>query len=250
MRTVAENGFGFGENITESGFSNQYPNKDLIKECLLDNCPDMDLGYGGTDQLIYQTCCNDLFMYLQYLRRNHMEIDASFNEYFSRYILGRALNEHRNYISIPTVKVSQYRKDAEEFAKFLVTEWYHKFLKRTKVVFKNNPDAVKAQMKFSINIHDLFTQKEWDELSLYIQGILFCNGERCFIGVLVENLVKNCVMTLGKMTLSKNDKIQFMESIGAEAKRMCYSTGPLIWVFPNLKVKLREWRGDNEAVQS
>jgi hypothetical protein len=67
--------------------------------------------------------------------------------------------------------------------------------------------------------------------------------------VLVENLVKNYVRTSGKMTLSNKDKVQFMESIGAEAKRMCYSTGALVWVFPNLKAKVREWRNDNATSQ-
>ena len=233
------------------GFNKDYPNKDLIKECLLDLCPDFDIGYGGTDQMIYQTCCDDLFIYLQYLRRNNMEIDTIFNEYFSRFVLGRALNEKRDYIPIPPSQLPQYRKDAEEFAKLLVGQWYHKFLKRTKIVFKNDQEAVKAQMKqTTIDLHDLFTDEELDELKDYIREILLRNGERCFINVLVENLVKNYVRNSGKMALSEKDKIQFMESVGSEAKRMCCTTGVLVWMFPNLKAKLREWRNDNEAVQN
>ncbi len=232
------------------GFDNQYPKKDLIKECLLDLCPDMDIGYGGTDQMIYQTCCNDLFMYMEYLRRNKLELDMLFNEYFARFVLGRALDESRDYIPIPPSRLTKYRKDAEQFTKFLVSQWYFIFLKRTKIVFKNDQEAVKAQMKnTSLNVHDLFTDEEWDELSLFIKDILFRNGERCFIEVLVENLVKNYIRASGKLALGEKDKVQFLQAIGAEAKRMCCTTGVLVWMFPNLKTKLREWRNDNAAVQ-
>jgi hypothetical protein len=233
----------------EHWFNDIVQQKDLIKIYLLEHCSGLDLEHLGADYMIYNVCCDDILMFLKYLKRNNMETDKEFTEYFARFVLNTSLDD-KYYHEFTPDQFEKYKVDANEFAKMLVNEWWKKYLVRTKVVFKNNKEAQVslASMK-AIDLHSIFTPEEWDEISEYIQEILFRNGERCFIRILIENVAKSYLKTNNKVSFSHNDKVQFMEKLGTEAKRMCYVTGVLVWMFPNYNARVREWRNDNAAVQ-
>jgi len=232
------------------GFEEHWDNRDLIRKLLLDKCPDLDIDGNGTDRMIYITCRDDLYLYLKFLRRNGFETDKDFTEYFSRYILERTLDDEL-FKEYTAKQIEEYSKQAPEFAQYLVNEWWKKFLVRTKVVFQKNPEMQsKMEINNRMDMVALFTQEERDELYSYIEDIFIRNGERCFLTVLADQLCKNYIHKEKKMALSQKDKLQLMEACGAEAKRMCYTTGMLVWMLPNYKARVREWRDDrNGAIQ-
>lgn len=233
--------------MNEEWFNDVVEQKNLIKLCLQEKCSDLDMNYNGADYILYRVCCEDISMFLQYLRRNNMETDKDFTEYFARFILSTSLEDEVFHQFTPS-QTEKYRIQSVEFARMLVNEWWKKYLVRTKVVFKTNKEAQEAMEKNkAMDLNSLFTREEWNEISEYIQEILFRNGERCFIKILIETTAKNYIRGSGKMALSQNDKVQFMKSIGSEAKRMCYTTGVLVWMFPNYNARVREWRQDNDA---
>jgi hypothetical protein len=49
--------------------------------------------------------------------------------------------------------------------------------------------------------------------------------------------------------MSREEKIQFMASMGEEAKRMSNTTGVLVWLLPNMNIKVREWREGMDTYQ-
>lgn len=224
-------------------FHEFFESKDLIKELLAEKCSELDLD--GQDRLIYITCINDLFIYLRYLRNNGMETDKKFSDYFARFVLGKPLDGRDDY-QFTKEQMVKYNEMSKIFGKFSVNEWWAKFLERTKIVLnEESKNAINNRIRVNkdIDLFMIFLPQELDEIREYLENILLRNGERCFIDLLIDQLCKNYIR--GKESLTEHEKIQIMEAMGLEARRMCYSKGPLVWILPNMKARVREWRNDN-----
>ena len=226
---------------------------DLIKTLLLEHCPELDLKDG--EKVILETCRQDLYLHCMYLIDTHLATDPLFLEYFSFFVLHFEMGiEHETQPILTPEQEIKYDIDCEKFAKQLVDEWWSKFQVRTQVKPTKSDEEKKAMSMF-MGVRNIFTPEEIEEIHHYLAVILLRNGERCFLQLMVDNLIRGIVATKvnpKKMIFTSQDKVQIIQLMGLEAKRMTERSGPLVIMFPDqhyYKAKMSEWRGgDMNAV--
>jgi len=223
---------------------------DLIARLLLERCPELDLN--GIEKQILISCKDDLALYIMYLRENHLVTDEVFMEYFATFVLDFDLGiEHLVQPILTAEQEVRYDIDCEKFAATLVNEWWAKFQIRTEVKL-TKPDVPPMAMG-NMRMRNVFTPDEMDDLRYYIAMILLKNGERCFIDIMISNLVAGTIMMRinpNKVSFSPQDKLQLIQAIGFEAKRMTEKSGPLIFLFADknyYRAHMREWRSDSHG---
>lgn len=221
--------------------------EDLIRTYLLVKSPDLDLD--NTERTIYVTCKEDIYLYLKYLVNNNLTSEKIFIDYLTKYALHKALDGTLYFITKDDAKyIKKHERKIREFMRLFVNEWWRKYLVRTKIILNKDEEKIKRTAMDKTNsvfLEEIFTNEELNEVSEYIINILLKNGERCFLNILCEQLIKARIQQTE--STKKIDKIQLMQSLGIEAKRMTYVVGPLIFVLPNLKPKVREWRSGMQA---
>jgi len=223
----------------------------LVATLLLDNCPELDLR--GGEKMILDTCLQDLYLYSLYLIDSHLATDPLFLEYFSFFVLHHEMGvEHETQPILTGEQEIKYDIDCEKLAKQLVDEWWKKFLVRTQIKPVLSKDEQKQMMWGSVR--HIFTPEEKEEIHHYLAVILLKQGERCFINMMIDNLMMAIIMRINpkKTDFTTQDKVQLVTSMGFEAKRMTEKIGPLVFLIPNAqyyKANLREWRGDGEVGQ-
>jgi hypothetical protein len=106
----------------------------------------------------------------------------------------------------------------------------------------------------NMRMRNMFTPDEMDDLHFYVAMILIRNGERCFIDLMITNLIGGTIMmrvSPNKTSFSQQDKLQLTQAIGLEAKRMTERSGPLIFLFVDknyYKAHMREWRDSHGQI--
>jgi hypothetical protein len=219
---------------------------DLIGRLLLERCPELDIN--GIEKQIFISCKDDLCLYIMYLRENHLVTDELFMEYFATFVLNFDLGiDHSIQPILTTEQEIQYDIDCEKLAVTLVDEWWTKMQIRTevKLIRPKNPPMMIGMNK------NIFTHDEMDDLRYYIAMILLKNGERCFINLMITNLIAGVIMTKvnpTKTTFTEQDKLQLTQAIGFEARELSKRTGPLIWLFVDknyFSSKMREFHDPN-----
>ncbi len=234
-----------GENMFRSIPFSYNKHSDLIARLLLQHCPELDLN--GIEKQLLISCKDDLALYIMYLRENHLVTDDMFMEYFTTFVLNFDLGiEHLVQPILTAEQEVRYDIDCEKFADTLVDEWWKKFQVRTevKLIKPDIPPMVMGNMR----MRNMFTPDEMDDLHFYVAMILIRNGERCFIDLMIGNLVAGTIMmrvSPNKTSFNQQDKLQLTQAIGFEAKRMTERSGPLIFLFADknyYRAHMREWR--------
>jgi hypothetical protein len=227
-----------------------YSHNDIIAKKLLEHCPELDLN--GVEKQILLACKDDLVLYIMYLQENKMVVDELFIEYFATFVLNTDLGiEHSIQPILSDDKELIYRDDSETFADRLVDEWWKKFQIRTKIQMVK-PDMPPMAMGMGVN-RVIFNPSEMDDLRRYVAIILLKNGERCFIDLMIHNLIAQVIGTKvspNKASFTEQDKLQLVQAIGFEAKQLTQKSGPLIFLYADknyYKAHMREWRSDGNG---
>lgn len=225
--------------------------KYLIKNLLLEHCPELDLN--GMEKILLDECKYDLSLYILYLLEQHMVIDELFIEYFSMFVLDYDIGaDHTVQPILNTEQELQYNIDCEKYAKILVNEWWNKFQVRTQIKLNKTKDDKKV-MNTMNGIQLIFTPEEMNDLNYYVATILIKNGERVFLRMIVDNIIIGTIATRvskSKINFTDQDKLQLVQTIGFEAKELSRKSGPLIFMFIDkhyYSAKLREWRSDKHG---
>jgi hypothetical protein len=134
------------------------------------------------------------------------------------------------------------------YVKQFVHMWWKKWMERVKITFtqpKNAVDAMQAPQP------EQFTPQERHEILNGVINQLFKLGECCCPSLMANNLFTMYLKQNGNKQWTLAEKINLRTTLIKQAKQMAYTSGPLIWMRPNIKklnTNLGEFRNDDAPV--
>jgi hypothetical protein len=201
-----------------------------------------ELSLNGEDRKLYDICLVDLRNYLSYLDRNCQKLESESPELkIEREELGDILSvviTNRLYGLHDDMKSTI---EVKEFIHWWVKWWFKKWQERTQVIFKDQPS------KFNVDsiVPNPFNGVERDELMQATRDKLIQCGEICCSSILAEAVFKKDMQASDKRDWSIQDKINLVSRLQREAREMSYTHGVLVFIKPDKRYGLREWRDDN-----
>lgn len=218
----------------------------LLKKLLLDKCGALDLD--GSEQMLIDICAHDLYLYILWCMESTPVTDILFLEYFTTFVLHYDLEvEHEVQPILTNELITKYENDSEEYAKILISGWWKKFMERVAVKPTRSKEEMQMATTFLPTSH-IFNPDEMNELYHYVATILLRNGERCFLRPMMDNILSMTLSRANKSGYKLEDKLNLMQAVGAEAKRLISKSGPIMFVYPTygkLNFRAREFRGDD-----
>jgi hypothetical protein len=205
------------------------------------------MNLNGEDRKIYEICMQDFRNYLRFLERNHFKLDELEQPEkvpSSTQIISTILEENAWQIS----NLSNNLKDTNEIIEFIecwINAWWRKWQQRTKVIFKQLPHQINADLPFAPNP---FTE---DERTNYIEIMtdkLIQYGEICCSSILAEALFKKDVQASQKIEWNIQEKINFIQRLQREAREITYTHGVLVFIKPDKSYGLREFRDSDSNI--
>jgi hypothetical protein len=171
----------------------------------------------GNDKMILDICEGDFWDYVSWIEKKCLKI------------------EREEFTDI---------KEDVDFIEMFTKLWWKKYKQRVKLSLDlPQQDLIFAKGKGIVE--SLFTLEEKAEIIEEITHSFIRWGEVCMPKKMAEAIF---FRTLGQITMNKittRDKFNFLTNLQREAKRIAYTHGYLLFVYPN-KYKLREYR-DKES---
>jgi len=128
-----------------------------------------------------------------------------------------------------------------DFVESFVSRWWKKYKERVKLLL-NPPKLDKFALEGIQKIPEIFTAKEQEEILNEITNQLIRWGEICMPRKMADTLFKRTVGQFVKKDWKVEDKINIMNNLVREARRVAYTHGHLVFITPSKDYYLREYR--------
>ena len=226
--------------------------QDKISQKLLKICPQLRLD--GVDSPILSMCTEDLINYFYWLKRHGKYVkdeDKKMAHFFEAYYIGSfeaicTMQAFWNY------NIQEFEEEIEKFIELFVKNWWRKYKQRVKLVLEKKPPKTyeKAMNNGWAIWSKHFNYNEQKEIMEKLIDVLIQHGEICGARIIARQTLFRYLSKAKNKKWTLEDKLRICSIVSHELKRMAYTHGYLIFIRPNKKAMLREWRDDSSGALS
>jgi len=226
--------------------------QDKVRQNLLKVCPQLRLD--GVDSPILNMCTEDLINYFYWLKRHGRYVkdeDKKKAHFFEAYYIG-------SFEAVCTMQafwdynIREFEEEIEEFIELFVKNWWRKYKQRVKLVLEKKPPKTyeKAMGSGWAIWSKYFNYNEQREIMEKLIDTLIQYGEICGAKIIAQQTLFRFLARAKNKKWTIEEKLRICSIVSHELKRMAHIHGYLIFICPNKKAMLREWRDDSSGAMS
>jgi hypothetical protein len=197
--------------------------------------------FDGMDKMVFNMCMQDLTIYAQYIKEEQNKVLVRCNQNTIRIdsfsvdtLLDKLINSDLN---------NQDSIDDKKSVEAWVEWWYSIYKKRVKLTFTQ--PKVENSTKYSFN---KLSNVEIDEIKKMMKFSMIEKGVICGTTIIIDSLFKKILSGYSdKFDWGMDKKINLLNVMLRETRRLCNFKGTLIFIRPTKEYYLTEYRNSGST---